>query len=153
MRHCDLFTAVASIAADPMWRDRGARAAHPSQWDREALAYWDLASFGPMSEAAKMRRALLERLVPRLAIADRCSLDEQALRVQGTRHLYRIHIGSAAVQIASQSRHVCIVPASGNEPQIHVPFEGDRTLSLIISKALLLAADDRITDPGILAQL
>jgi hypothetical protein len=153
MRHCDLFTAVASIAADPMWRDRGERAAHPNQWYREAIEYWHDKSFGPMSEAAKMRRSLLERLVPRLAIADRCSFDDQALCVQGKRHIYRIHIGSAAVQIASQSRHVCIVPAATEDKTIRLPFEGDRTLSVILSKAMMLANDDKITDPGILLQL
>jgi len=37
--------------------------------------------------------------------------------------------------------------------RLWLPFEGDRTLSIIISKALLLAADDKITDPVILNQL
>ena len=37
--------------------------------------------------------------------------------------------------------------------KIWLPFEGGRTLSIIISKALLLAADDKITDPVILRQL
>ena len=37
--------------------------------------------------------------------------------------------------------------------KIWLPFEGDRTLSIILSKAVLLAADDEITDPVILAQL
>ena len=32
-------------------------------------------------------------------------------------------------------------------------FDGDRVLSLILSKAFLLADDARITDPVILAQL
>jgi hypothetical protein len=34
-----------------------------------------------------------------------------------------------------------------------LPFEGDEVLSAILSKALLLAADDKITDPTILRQL
>jgi hypothetical protein len=37
--------------------------------------------------------------------------------------------------------------------KIWLAFEGDRTLSIILSKALLLAADDKITDPVILRQL
>ncbi|MGH6710955.1 MAG: hypothetical protein ACREEK_18520 [Bradyrhizobium sp.] len=54
----------------------------------------------------------------------------------------------------SNSRHICIVPKSSTEAdRIWLPFEGDRTLSIIISKALLLAADDKITDPVILRQL
>jgi hypothetical protein len=34
-----------------------------------------------------------------------------------------------------------------------LPFEGDRVLSLILSKALMLVDDDAITDPVILAQI
>jgi hypothetical protein len=34
-----------------------------------------------------------------------------------------------------------------------LPFDGDQVLSLILSKAVLLAADDKITDSTILAQL
>src|SRR5262249_62414803 len=40
MRHADLFTAVASIAADPNWLDQGRDAEHPSQWGRPAEGYW-----------------------------------------------------------------------------------------------------------------
>jgi hypothetical protein len=34
-----------------------------------------------------------------------------------------------------------------------LPFEGDRMLSIILSKAFLLAADDKITDPAIVNQI
>ena len=34
-----------------------------------------------------------------------------------------------------------------------LPFAGDKTLSIVISKALFLADDDRITDPVIPRQL
>jgi hypothetical protein len=34
-----------------------------------------------------------------------------------------------------------------------LPFEGDNVLSIILSKAFLLAADDKITDPTILRQI
>jgi hypothetical protein len=155
MRHCDLFTAVASIASDPLWRDRGAAAGHPNDWRRAATQYWERQSLGPLTEAAKTRHALLARIVPRLAIADRCSLNEDGLTVRGTRHTYRIHLGSAAIFIEDQRRHLCIVPAAGSqrEPQYYVPFDGDRTTSVIISKAMMLAHDDRITDPTILSQL
>jgi hypothetical protein len=33
------------------------------------------------------------------------------------------------------------------------PFEGDSTLSLVLSKAFLLAADKKITDPSITHQI
>jgi hypothetical protein len=34
-----------------------------------------------------------------------------------------------------------------------LPFEGDQLLTVVLSKVLMLAADDRITDPTVLRQL
>ena len=49
-------------------------------------------------------------------------------------------------------QYLCIVPdsrtRSANEP-VYLPFEGDATLSIILSKALLLADDTKIKDPVI----
>jgi len=152
MRHADLFTAVASIAADPEWLDRGGDAAHPSQWDRDAGDYWRETNTATLVESGKRRRAMLERIVPRLKIAPKLKLGDRYLVVQGTRHEYEIHLGSGAC--SRSGRHICIVPKSTAEgDRIWLPFEGDRTLSIIISKAMLLAADDKITDPVILGQL
>lgn len=151
MRHADLFTSVASIAADPDWLDRGAGAAHPNQWDHAAAAYWTRTNTADLEESGKRRRAMLERIVPRLRIADRVTLDDRHLIVQGTRHAYRIHLGSGAC--FRGERHICIVPATAEGGRLWLPFEGDRTLSIILSKAMLLAADDKITDPVILRQL
>jgi hypothetical protein len=156
MRHCDLFTAVASIASDPAWYDRGRDAAHPDQWRQDAMAYWERESTAELRESAQIRRAMLEAIVPKLAIADRCSFDDRSLVVRGNLHSYRIHIGSAAITILPLMRHLCIVPASEwdwEAGRIYLPFEGDRTLSVILAKAMMLAADDKITDPGILQQL
>ena len=47
---------------------------------------------------------------------------------------------------------LCIVPASGRAT-VMLPFDGDQLLSIIMSKAVLLAADDTITDPSITRQL
>ena len=37
--------------------------------------------------------------------------------------------------------------------RVFLPFEGDGTLSVILSKAFLLADDTKITDPTIISQL
>ena len=148
MRHADLFTAVASIAADPDWIDQGRDASHPTQWDR----YWHETNTAALVESGKRRRAMLERIVPRLKISGKLKLDDRYLVVQGTRHEYQIHLGSGAC--SRGGRHICIVPKNTAQgDKIWLPFEGDRTLSIIISKAMLLAADDEITDPVILGQL
>lgn len=55
-------------------------------------------------------------------------------------------------------QYLCIVPTSRMESgprngKLHLPFEGDRTLAIILSKAFLLAADDAITDRTITSQI
>ncbi|WP_316726163.1 hypothetical protein [Streptomyces sp. 11x1] len=102
---------------------------------------------------------LLERRVPRLAIADRCTFDGRFLQVEGKLYTYRIHLGSGSILMPPNDRYLCIVPKStvtdGNgTPQTgYLPFEGDRMLAVILSKAMLLAKDTEITDPTILSQL
>ena len=127
------------------------------QWTRSSIAR--ISECGG-SRSRQTRKAVLERIVPRLKIASKLKLEDRYLVVQGTRHEYEIHLGSGACSRGGQ--HICIVPktfAEGDKKstvegdKIWLPFEGDRTLSIIISKALLLAADDKITDPVILRQL
>lgn len=52
-------------------------------------------------------------------------------------------------------RYLCIVAGERKSAafKLVLPFKGDVMLSLILSKAFLLAADDRITDPTILRQI
>src|SRR4030095_13129232 len=88
MRDLDLFTGVASIGSDPGW---GQRQPIPFR------AYWDTFSFGALTEMASNRRSLLERIIPRLVIKDRCALDGGFLVVRGDRATYRIHLGSGNV--------------------------------------------------------
>ncbi|EDY83091.1 hypothetical protein VDG1235_2715 [Verrucomicrobiia bacterium DG1235] len=53
-------------------------------------------------------------------------------------------------------QYLCIVPARNvdkSTDKLYLPFEGDRGLSMIISKAVLLAEDNKITDKTILSQI
>jgi hypothetical protein len=151
MRCCDLFVAVASIAGDPNWLDLGADARHPNQWQRQADEYWREAATASLSVNAETRRDLLARMLPALNPDERLSLDDRFLIVKGVRGTYRIHLGSAAA-FRADGRHVCIVPA-GAPKKLVLPFEGDGILATILSKAILLSRDDKITDPVILRQL
>jgi len=66
---------------------------------------------------------------------------------------YRIHLGSGNI-LMQGDRYLCIVPGERRDAlDVFLPFEGDRMLSIILSKAMMLAADDKITDPSILSQL
>lgn len=145
MRDVDLFVGVTSVAADPEWLDRGPDRYH---------AYWREASFGDLTESAIVRRELLSEIIPSLKIADRLALEERYLVVRGNLRTYRIHLGSANVQMEPDDQYLCIVPARGRGAgKVFLPFPEDDRFGVILSKAFLLASDDRITDPTITGQL
>ena len=149
MRDVDLFVGVASVGNNPEWQDGG-----PEGRFRD---YWWGFSFGELGETAKTRKAVLEELVPRLKIAGQCELKDKFLNVRGTKRTYKIHLGSGNILMTPNDEYLCIVPdqskAAKGGDSLRLPFEGDRTLSLIISKAFLLAEDDKITDRTILSQI
>jgi hypothetical protein len=52
------------------------------------------------------------------------------------------------------SQYLCIVQDRQNAGgRVRLPFEGDTTLSIILSKAFMLADDDQIKDASIRAQI
>jgi hypothetical protein len=149
LRDVDLFVGVASVGNDPNWADGGPEGHHRD--------YWYDYSFGELSATAQTRRQVLEALIPRLKkIRDRCSFQERFLVVQGDLRTYKIHLGSGNILMEPNDQYLCIVKApergGGSEP-IFLPFEGDKTLAVILSKAFLLAEDRKITDPTILRQI
>lgn len=148
MRDVDLFVGVASVGNDPNWSDGG-----PEGRYRE---YWNSYSFGALSETSATRKTVLQTLVPRLKIADRCSFSDRFLVIRGDLRTYKIHLGSGNILMEPNDEYLCIVPdsrSSTTSSDVYLPFEGDRTLSIILSKALLLAADTKIKDQTILQQL
>jgi len=148
MRDVDLFVGVASVGNDPTWADGG-----PGGRYRE---YWQNFSFGDLTPTAQTRKQVLERLVPRLKIGPRCSFSEKFLVVRGDLRTYKIHLGSGNILMEPNDQYLCIVPDSstaGKEEGVFLPFEGDRTLSIILSKAMLLADDQQVTDQTIVRQI
>lgn len=152
LRDVDMFVGVASVANDPNWADGGP--------DGRYRDYWTSYSFGDLTESAKTRRQVLERLVPRLKFADRAHLTDKFLVVRGDVRTYKIHLGSGNILMEPNDQYLCIVAARGAAAvgegaahKVFLPFEGDNTLAIILSKALLLAEDRQIKDPTILRQI
>lgn len=147
MRDVDLFVGVTSIGNDPTRDDAGEDGAH--------RGYWNAYSFGELSASARMRGEALERLLPRLKIADRCRVEGRFLRVQGDLRSYKIHLGSGNILMEPNDQYLCIVPdrAGRKGDSVFLPFEGDSLLSVILSKAFLLAEDTKIIDPTIKVQI
>jgi hypothetical protein len=148
MRDIDLFVGVASVGNDPTWNDNGGVPAYRD--------YWQSYSFGELTEIAKTRKEILENLVPRLKIASIATVRDRYLVVKGKKRTYKIHIGSTNILMEPNDQYLCIVPDRSKKDtagNVFLPFEGDTSLSVILSKAMLLAEDDKITDPTILTQI
>lgn len=150
MRDVDLFVSVASVGNDPQWQDGG-----PEQ-RQDYRDYWRSYSFGDLTEVAKTRKSVLERLLPKLKISNVARIDGKFLLIDGKINTYKIHIGSGNILIAPNDRYLCIVPGRGKDKkveQVFLPFEGDAGFSIVLSKAFMLAEDDKITDETIVSQL
>ena len=146
MRDVDLFVGVCSVGADPTWQDGGR-----GGFGRE---YWQTYAFGSLSASAESRREIISHLLPKLKIASQCALDDKFLVVRGNIRTYKIHLGSGNILMLPNDQYLCIVSSNrSDDAKVFLPFEGDRTLSLILSKAFLLAADEKIADPTILHQI
>ena len=148
MRDVDLFVGVASVGNDPTWQDGGPEGRYRT--------YWQSYSFGELSATAQTRRAVLESLLPRLSkIRDRCSLSDRFLIVRGDIRAYKIHLGSGNILMEPNDQYLCIVPSrsTASPTDVFLPFEGDATLAIILSKAFLLAQDSKIKDATITRQI
>ena len=89
-------------------------------------------------------------------IAKQCAFIDNALVVEGKLKTYKINLGSGNILMEPNDQYLCIVPGSTTkeEKKVWLPFsEGDKVLMIILSKAFLLAKDDKITDSGILGQI
>jgi hypothetical protein len=148
LRDVDLFVGVASVGNDPNWSD-GA----PAGRYRD---YWHNYSFGDLSATAQTRQTVLERIVPRLKIAERCSFGDKFLIVRGDLRSYKIHLGSGNILMSPNDQYLCIVPKPSRAEEggkVFLPFDGDNLISVILSKAFLLAEDRKIKDPTIMSQI
>jgi len=120
LRDVDLFVGVASVGNDPTWQDGGP--------DGRYQTYWHSYSFGDLSATAQTRKQLLERLIPRLAIADRCTIEDRFLIVRGDLRTYKIHLGSGNILMDPNDQYLCIVPGRGGNSssptdRLYLPFE------------------------------
>ena len=149
MRDVDLFVSVTSIGADRNWQDGGQN--RNARFD----LYWNNAWDAELTPTAKVRRDVIDRMLPGLAIADRLTLEERWLNVRGDLRTYRINLISGNIMMSPSDTYLCIVPARGgaSDESVFLPFDDDLTLSVILSKAFMLASDTKITDRSILAQI
>ncbi|MEM7221901.1 MAG: DUF4132 domain-containing protein [Pseudomonadota bacterium] len=148
MRDVDLFVSLTSVGNNPEWFDGGP--------DGQFAAYWRGYAFGELGALAETRREVLAEILPKLKISEQLTLGERFLEVRGRLRTYKIHLRSANILMDFNDQYLCIVPGRAEPktgPGLRLPFEGDPVISLILSKAILLAADDKIKDPMIAQQI
>ncbi len=144
MRDVDLFVAVCSIGTEP----NAGTQAYGNRWHHEA--------FGDLNNSARTRKQVLEEIIPALKIAARCTFDGKFLKVKGDFRTYKIHLGSGNILMEPNDEYLCIVARRGAQhtrERVFLPFEGDQMISVILSKAMMLAQDTAIKDPSILSQI
>ncbi|RKR86166.1 uncharacterized protein DUF4132 [Micromonospora pisi] len=104
---------------------------------------------------AASRAQLLGALIGDLGL-DRVTVDGSSAVVRGSRATYRVHLNSGSIHV-EPGGYLCVVPASFGRTghrRLFLPFADEDDLTgVVLSKVLLLAEDDRITDPSILDQL
>lgn len=143
MRDADLFVGVCSIGAEEQWENQRFR------------EYWTGYSTSDLSETAQTRKSVIQSIISKLKIKDKCEVTGNYLKVTGKKRVYKIHFGSGNILMEPNDEYLCIIPdpKAAIKDKLFLPFDGDATLSIIISKALLLADDYKITDPVILNQI
>ena len=125
-----------AVGFDPRWRDERV-ASSPSQ------------------ARVPLDRDVLLRVLATLRIADRCTLSGRFLGVRGDLRSYRINLGTGEILMEPGRRSLCLVQTSGVEQGSEVlPFrQQDHLLSLVVSKAALLANDASVREPSVIRQL
>lgn len=149
LRDVDMFVAVTSIGSDPNWQANG----------HEQEAYWRNYAYGSLSQSqgAEERKKILEMMIPRTKLAKNARIEGNFVVVKGKFRTYKINIGSGNILMEPNDQYLCIVPAPSEAAKVSgkvwLPFDGDSLLTLVLSKAFLLADDDKITDRSIMSQI
>lgn len=104
---------------------------------------------------AESRAQVLAALITDLGLA-RVTVEGTVAVVRGGRATYRAHLTSGSIHV-EPGGYLCVVPADFGATahrRLFLPFaDDDRMTSVILSKVLLLADDEKITDRSILQQL
>lgn len=108
----------------------------------------------PSREVVERRADLVRSLAEDLGLRNVRVEGHHAL-VRGKLADYRVHLGSATIHI-EPGAYLCVVPAGWGTKhnRLFLPFDAeDLKTSEVVSKVLLLAEDDKITDKSILNQI
>lgn len=104
---------------------------------------------------ASSRAQVLSALIADLGLR-RVTVEGTSAVVRGSRATYRVHLTSGSIHV-EPGGYLCVVPADFGRKahrRLFLPFADDDAMtSVVLSKVLLLAEDEKITDRSILDQL
>jgi hypothetical protein len=128
-----------------------------SETMRDADLLVSLAAFGGGGFTSEETRRLRASLVRHVARALRLTTiyvsdDETHVIVDGTRALYRVHLGSGSVLLEESRRHLD-TSALATPVELSLVESVDSLTARIVGLIVALSHDDRITEPAFIAQL
>ncbi|MDB2673535.1 DUF4132 domain-containing protein [Akkermansiaceae bacterium] len=101
----------------------------------------------------EMRRTLAEETCRMMGLKN-VTFEKTHALVQGSLAKYSIHLGSTLVQLLPGKAIFLVAVQSQHRGRIFLPFaDKDPKTAELLSKVIMLARDERIKDPSILAQL
>ncbi len=137
MRDIDQCLVSASQGTDQTWHDEGNQHQHYSNY----------------SEQAQRREPLVREMLPLLDLGPAVRVEGRLVHIDGKRSRYKVDMGNGCIYTEPGGRYLCIVPRYDTQ-KLYLPFEeNDPKIAEILSKILLLARDETITDATILRQL
>ena len=85
---------------------------------------------------------------------DNVEVKEKIALIRGTRATYGLHLGSAEVRVVGSIALHIVAVHSQHRGRLFLPFaDDDPRTAEVMSKALMLARDDKIQDPNLLEQI
>jgi hypothetical protein len=158
---------VESVTSGPVWFSPSADQAlrlsnvHPlvfSETLRDADLLVSRAAAGDLGftseETLRLRATLVRYLVRALGLTTvYVSPDSRHALVDGSRAMYRVHLGSGSVFLEESRRHLDVGAVSSQRTQDLIAESLDTLTARILGLIAALAQDHQITDAGFLSQL
>ena len=143
LRDVDQFVTVAAVTRDPAW---STGKGDGKKWMDRMKKIDD----EPLLESGAVRRVVLEKLLPELALGKACALEDTHLKVKGQLATYHIHLGTGDVTVEPSG--ALLVLSSDRKPVELPPLpfeEPEPRLADVVAKAKALAADSKSKDPSL----
>ena len=118
-----------------------------------SVAYGGREAWEGTNSTIESRAALVKETCSMLNLGN-VRLENPFVFIDGSYGSYKVHLGSGSIHKVP-GNYVCVVPDNTKvKGKLYLPFvDKDQMTSIILSKVILLAHDEKIKDPIILRQI